>query len=198
LFNILKDTTQEEKIDSPQKFNRGSLNQRERITRVAEYCVQTWLGDLIEIGCFRGETTKRLAEVAQKYNRRLIAIDPWEIGTQNCNGGEYEAFLKNIEPYKASVDVVRSSSLDEKIITLIKRRELCFAFVDGLHTYDGCLSDIKTVAHCQGIIAVDDLLWSPEVDSAFQKGAEITKSHKLYLPICREGYLLPNIHDLCR
>ncbi|NEO52692.1 MAG: hypothetical protein F6K54_06135 [Okeania sp. SIO3B5] len=193
LVNILQETTKEEKIDMPQNFNRGSFHQRQRITRVAEYCVETWTGDLIEIGCFKGETTKLLAEVAQKYNRRLIAVDPWEIGTQNCQGGEYETFLKNIEPYKSNVDIVRLSSLDKKAIELIKNRELCFAFVDGLYTYDACLSDIKTVDHCQGVIAVDDLLWSPEVDSAFHKGAEVTKSRKLYLPICREGYLLPNI-----
>ncbi|MGD1808728.1 class I SAM-dependent methyltransferase [Dapis sp. BLCC M126] len=193
LVNVLQETTKEEKIDLPQNFNQGSLHQHQRIARVAEYCVQIWPGDLIEIGCFIGETTKLLAEVAQKYNRRLMAVDPWELGTQNCRGGEYEAFLKNIEPYKANVDIVRLSSLDQKAISLIKNRELCFAFVDGLHTYDACLSDIKTVDHCQGVIAVDDLLWSPEVDSAFHKGAEIIQSRKLYLPICREGYLLPKI-----
>ncbi|MGK7922409.1 MAG: class I SAM-dependent methyltransferase [Trichodesmium sp.] len=190
LMNILQETTKEEKIDIPQNFNRGSFHQRQRVAKVAEYCVQTWDGDLIEIGCFQGETTKLLAEVAQKYNRRLMAVDPWAIGTQNCQGGEYETFLKNIEPYKANVDIVRLSSLDKKAIELIKNRELCFAFVDGLHTYDACLSDIKTVAHYQGVIAVDNILWNPEVDSAFHKGAEIIQSRKLYLPICREGYLL--------
>ena len=193
LVTILQETTIEEKINIPQNFNQGSFHQRQRVARVAEYCVQTWTGDLIEIGCFKGETTKLLAGVAQKYNRRLIAVDPWEIGTQNCQGGEYEAFLKNIEPYKANVDIVRASSLDKKAINLIKNRGLCFAFVDGLHTYDACLSDIKTVDHCQGVIAVDDLLWSPEVDNAFHKAAEIIQSRKLYLPICREGYLLPSI-----
>ncbi|NEN92937.1 MAG: hypothetical protein F6K48_30210 [Okeania sp. SIO3H1] len=190
VVNILQETTKEEKIELPQKFNQGSLNQHQRIARVAEYCVQTWPGDLIEIGCFEGETTKLLAEVAQKYNRRLVAVNPWEIGIQNPQGGEYEAFLKKIELYQTNVDIVRGSSLDEKTIALIKSRELCFAFVDNLHTYDDCLSDIKTVSHCQGIIAVNDLLLNYEIDSAFNKGAEVTQSRKLYLPICKEGYLL--------
>ncbi|GGA21617.1 class I SAM-dependent methyltransferase [Okeania sp. KiyG1] len=191
LIHILLPTIQSESLDAKPHL-KGSINQRKRIAQVAEYCIKGWSGDLIEIGCFRGETSKLLAEVAQKYDRRLIALDPWELGTQNCKGGEYETFLKNIEPYKDVVDIIRLSSLDEKAIALVKNRELCFAFVDGLHTYDACLKDIETVAHCQGIIAVDDLLWCADVERAFQKGAEIIQRSKLNFPLCREGYLVPS------
>ncbi|NEP77121.1 MAG: hypothetical protein F6K39_02405 [Okeania sp. SIO3B3] len=191
LVHILLPTIQSESLDTKPHL-KGSIHQRKRIAQVAEYCIKGWPGDLIEIGCFLGETSKLLAEVAHKYNRRLIALDPWELGTQNCQGGEYETFLKNIEPYKDVVDIIRLSSLDGKAIALVKNRELCFAFVDGLHTYDACLKDIETVAHCQGIIAVDDVLWCADVERAFQKGAEIIQRSKLHLPLCREGYLVPS------
>lgn len=191
LVNILLPTVQVETLNVP-AHARGSLHQRERLASVAEYCIKGWGGDLLEIGCFLGETTRKLAEVAKKYNRRIIALDPWELGTQNCQGGEYETFLKNIEPYKDVVDIIRLSSLDEKAIAMVKSRQLCFAYVDGLHTYDACLKDIETVAHCQSIIAVDDLLWCADVERAFQKGAEVIGRSKLHLPLCREGYLVPS------
>ena len=191
LVNVILPTIPEERLDVKLGL-RGSLQQRKRLALVAEYCIKGWGGDLIEIGCFHGETTRKLAEVAKKYDRRIIALDPWEPGTQNCDGGEYETFLKNIEPYKDVVDIIRLSSLDEKAIAMVKNREFCFAFVDGLHTYDACLKDIETVAHCQGIIGVDDLLWSADVERAFQKGAEVIGRSKLYLPVCREGYLVPS------
>ena len=191
LMKVIRQYTSKERTDNQiSKFAKGSIQQGERIAKVAEYCAQNFPGDFIEIGCFKGGTTKLLAEVAKKYNRKVIALDPWETGTQNCQGGEYEAFLANIEPYKNYVDIIRASSLDEKAIELVGKRQLSFAFVDGLHTYDACLVDIKTVSHCDGIIAVDDISWSPEVENAFNKGAEITKRQNLFVPVCREGYLL--------
>ena len=193
LMKIIQKYITEEGVESQKsKFAKGSIQQRQRVVQVAEYCAQNFPGDFIEIGCLSGETTKLLAEVAKKYDRKVIALDPWETGTQNCQGGEYEAFLKNIEPYKDYVDIIRASSLDEKAINLVNNRQLSFAFVDGLHTYDACLVDIQTVYHCFGIIAVDDILWSTEVENAFYKGAEIINRQKLYLPVCREGYLLPS------
>lgn len=191
LVNILLPTVQEENIDGP-IHSQGAIRQLERIVGIAEYCIRGWGGDLIEIGCGQGETTKLLAAVARKYNRQVISVLIEETGNENSQEGDYEAFLKNIEVYQDSVHVIRVSSLDEKAIEQIKNRELCFAFVDGLHTYDGCLKEIETVAHCQGIIGVDDLLWCSDVERAFQKGAEVIHRSKLHFPICREGYLLPS------
>jgi len=167
----------------------GSNQQRQRIALIAELCAQRYPGDLVEIGAYIGQTTVRLAEVARKYHRRVIAVDPWEPGTQNCEGWEYDAFLQNIEPYADIVDVVRASSLDKSTKALIAKRPLCFAFVDGLHTYDACLSDICTVAHA-GIIVVDDVLWSDELMRAFRHGAYKTRRIPVHHPLCREGYLI--------
>ena len=191
LVHVLLPSAQGETFNLPGPL-KGSLHQKERIASVADYCMRGWGGDLIEIGCFRGETTRLLARAAKKYNRRVIALDPWKLGTQNCDGGEYEMFLENIEPYKDVVDIIRLSSLNPKAIALVKNRELCFAFVDGLHSYDACLKDIETVAHCNSIIAVDDLLWCADVERAFHKGAEVIGRSKLHLPLCREGYLVPS------
>lgn len=189
LIGILWETIPQERMDVILAL-QGSIQQSARIASVAEYCAQGWAGDLIEIGCFLGGTTVKLAEVAKKYNRRMIALDPWQLGTQNCHGGEYETFLKNTEAYRDVIDIVRSDSLDPQTIDKIKNKQLCFAFVDGLHTYEACLQDIQTVAHCFGVIAVDDTTWSPDVVRAFREGSALTNRSSLCIPVLRESYLL--------
>jgi predicted O-methyltransferase YrrM len=173
------------------RWTLGSIQQRERLVLAAELCARRYSDDFIEIGAYKGETTLKLAEVARKYsNRRVIVVDPWKPGIGPTKGGEYKTFLKNIEPYADIVDVIRGSSLDKNIISLIKQRSLSFAFIDGLHTYAACLSDILTVSHTLGFIAVDDIRYMRELMFAFRRGAYITGRIPLHLEICREGYLI--------
>jgi len=140
------------------RWSLGSIQQRERLALVAELCARRYAGDFVEIGAYEGETTRRLAEVARKYpNRRVIVVDLWKPGIGPVKGGEYSTFLKNMEPYADIIDVMRGSSLDKDIMSLVRERPLAFAFVDGLHTYAACLSDIRTVSHTLGAIAVDDI-----------------------------------------
>lgn len=196
LGQILDHGTWEESVScNLARSQRGSLQQRERIALVAELCAQRHLGDLIEIGAHLGKTTTKLAEVAQRYHRRVIVVDPWEPGTQNSQGWEYDAFLQNIEPYADTVDVVRASSMEKDTISLVRSRALCFAFVDGLHTYKACFSDIRTVSHTTGIIVVDDILCRDYLMFAFRRGAGLTGRVALHHPLCREGYLLPSLGD---
>lgn len=170
---------------------QGSAQQRDRIEAVADYCAKRWDGDLIEIGAYYGATTMRLLKVARKYQRRVIAIDPWEIGTQNCEGPEYEGFLQNTSPWADILDIVRMSSLDEKAIRYVTERELCFAFIDGLHSHKSCYSDILTVGHSAGVIVVDDVLWDGNLLRALQDAAERLERQIFRHRFIREGYLLP-------
>jgi hypothetical protein len=117
-------------------------------------------------------------------------VDPWKPGIGVIKGGEYNTFMKNIEPYADIIDVVRGSSLNKNIISLIRNRPLSFAWIDGLHTYAACLSDIRTVSHMRGIIVVDDIRYMRELMFAFSRGAYITGRIPLHLEICREGYLI--------
>jgi len=191
LIGIVWESIHQERLDVS-IYAQGGMLQSARIASVAEYCAKGWPGDFIEIGCLRGGTTIKIAEVARRYQRRVIAVDPWQTGTQNCEGGEYEAFLKNTENYRDIIDIVREDSLKSDTIAAIASKELCFAFVDGLHTYEACLRDIQTVAHCSGVIAVDDTSWSRDVERALREGAELTHRSYLYIPILRESYLLWN------
>ncbi len=165
----------------------GWIQQRERLAAVARQCVTDYEGDIVEIGCQEGLTTKLLCRVARQYNRRVIAIDPWQIGTQACEGGEYEKFLVNIEPYKDIVDILRLPSQDIAVAEYFTDKKLCFAYVDGLHTNIACTSDIRTVSHAR-CIAVDDILWSGDLLMAYMDS--LKSSFHVRHPYCREGYIL--------
>ena len=135
----------------------GSLYQRERLYEMAEYSCQNYKGDLIEIGGYLGETTVILAKVAKKYNRKVIVVDPWEKGTQNCDGTQYDIFINNTKDYKEYIEIYRESSLTDELRNKIKKHNLCFSFVDGLHTFPAAYFDINTVNHTNGVICLDDI-----------------------------------------
>lgn len=173
------------------KWHYGNNQQAQRLEEVAELCLERYEGDILEIGCHEGRMTSRFARIAQKHGRRVIALDPWILGTQNISGNEYENFLAAIEPYRESVDIIRASSLDSEAIAQVKQRELAFVWVDGLHTYNACLKDIQTAQHCHGYIGVDDVIWSKECEVATMRGARLINRQAVHHPLCREAYLLP-------
>lgn len=145
----------------------GAMYQRDRIEEGARWACEQFPGDLVEIGCLNGSTTERLAKVALKFGRRVIAIDPWEIGTQNCQGGEYENFCRSIKAYTDDVEVLRLRSDDPRVINFLLDRDVAFAFVDGLHTFAGALGDLRAVKHA-GVIALDDTRAMQEVQLALE------------------------------
>lgn len=185
LLNILGETTKE-------KPEFGTVYQSERIFRIAQYCTQEWSGDLIQLGFAGTEATKKLAQVAQKYNRRLFIVGlAEEAETKNISPNLEETLLADIEPYADVVSIICLGALTEEVIQLIKNLEFCFAFLDGFDSYDTCLTAIKTVAYCSGVVAIDNVLNNKEISRAFLLGAEIVAHRsKLYLPLCREAYLL--------
>ena len=166
----------------------GSIQQRERLQDVARFAVQHAAGDIVEIGCLHGSTTVLFAEVAREFGRYVFAIDPWLIGTQNCDGGEYEIFCRTVEPYRDVIKERHHSSQNDEVIQELKHRPLAFAFVDGLHEYAAVLSDIGAVFHA-ALLAVDDTNgWSVEVKRAYADGAG-TRT-QIVNPLFTESYLL--------
>ncbi|MDH5748849.1 MAG: hypothetical protein OEY85_06025, partial [Rhodospirillales bacterium] len=81
----------EELSENTLKFLRGATHQRRRLSEIADFCANHYPGDFIEIGAFKGETTSILGPIAEQYGRRIMVVDPWEIGTQNCEGEEINA-----------------------------------------------------------------------------------------------------------
>jgi len=197
--NHVFDTLTDEELDAYTRDTHGygAIQNRPRVEAVARYCAEHWEGDLVEIGCLYGGTTVLFAAIAREYNRRVIAVDPW-VELPFYAGNPYGLFCGTIEPYNDIVDIVKLSSLTEKAIAYVKNRPLCFAYVDGLHTHEAALSDMRTTAHCAGIIAVDDIIeWNyapgsnAEIRRAFDDGVKSLHRTPMSHYLCREGYLMP-------
>ena len=173
-------------------YHFGGSLQRKRIENFARWSAANYPGDFVEIGAFCGETSRQLARTATELGRRLIVIDPWMTGGQDCEGTEYQKFLTNIAPWKESVDIWRESSQDVAIIEKLKARPLCFAFVDGLHTLKGAFSDTMAVGHTKGIIAADDVRYNHDLAFAHNHAAALLRRKSIIDPDLREAYLLPS------
>lgn len=124
------------------------------------------------------------------------------------------AFQKNTAEFSDIIEVIKLSSLDREAKEELRKREICFSFVDGLHTYDACLSDILAVGHTKGVIGVDDIgvLSFQDVNNneivdlriklglarhdeylrtAYRRGAYLINRNVFHHPFCREGYISP-------
>ena len=182
----------------------GSKYKRDRIEMVAKWCLNRYAGDLIEIGVLAGGTTVRLAKLAHQYNRRVVAVDPWIPSTTGykahggCTSSTMLEFFANTKKYRHLIDVIHAYSQAEAVVRSIKKRALCFAYIDGAHFYEECSTDIETVSHCAGIIMLDDL-WMAGVLQAFEEAGQKPDREAFSHRVLAEGYLLPVLHveDQC-
>lgn len=198
IAKIVNDNLQgeRERIETdPRTWVHGCLRQRERIAAVAEYCAQHWSGDFVEIGCLHGGTTRHLAPIARRHSRRIVCVDPWpsKCPLTNTDYGPdpYGQFITTMADWIDLLDILKTKSQEPATIAYIQTRPLCFAFVDGMHTYECASADIATVAHCVGVVCVDDILWEPGVKQAFWESALKLQRMGLENNLCREGWLVP-------
>ncbi len=153
----------------------------ERIRALSAFCASAIEGDLVEIGAWAGATTRVLCEAAKRFNRRVLVVDPWQ------DNDQYSMFMRNTAEYADVLDVLKFKSQSDEAVEEIKRRSLCFAYVDGEHTYEAVAKDIHSLSHCHGLIACDDVSWNDGI-----KHAVIECEHKLQMrhPGFREAYLI--------
>jgi hypothetical protein len=124
---------------------------------IAKFAKESTL--IIEIGCYYGRTTMALADNTDGV---VIAVDPYMGEYPIANQGVkldfdepvYQDFLYNLSEHLTTGKVVHHRTT----INDIPIYPADFAFIDGDHTYEGCLNDIR---HCMlmvrsGIIAGHD------------------------------------------
>jgi cephalosporin hydroxylase len=107
----------------------------------------------VEIGVWKGRSVCFAAVEILKSgkNIKIDAVDSFEGSpkenptiTQDSdllNGKLYDVFIQNIEPVKNIITPIKMFSLEAS--KLYEDSSLDFVFIDGLHSYEACYSDIK-------------------------------------------------------
>lgn len=119
-------------------------------------CLQAGYRKGAEIGVSQGRFTMYLCAIM--HDIKMIAVDRWEEQPEHKSegwvgwdhDGSLNRFRATCEQYfHDRVDIIRSDSV--AAAALVEDGSLDFCFIDGDHSYEGCLADIKA--------------WSPKVRS---------------------------------
>lgn len=145
-----------------------------RSDRTAQYLsaiLEVVDGDILEIGAHAGHTTKVLCEIAEKFNRNVYVIDPWD-GRQEGDSAIFNVFTANTSKY-SNCHYHRAGSEVASSIEFMANKKLSYLLVDGLHTYNAVCNDIANYAKLinqYGVLCVDDWTgpyhFSPEIQRA--------------------------------
>ena len=112
---------------------------------------------VIEIGAFQGATTVRLADAVSRVGKHLIAIDPWN-GYYSADEEIYRSFLHNIAPWNDHVTVLRTTSQDA-VLPSVVLENAALVFVDGDHAGEAPYNDMVKFwpyVAIGGVLAVHD------------------------------------------
>ena len=122
--------------------------------------IQKLEGDIVEIGAFMGGGTVKLARFAQKYGKKVYAIDifdPRRDKTPDKNGVKmcdiYEAFLQGrsqLEVYQQatnSLDNIVTINKDSKRVRFTRGQKFILGFIDGNHQPDYVINDFNLIWH---------------------------------------------------
>jgi len=115
-------------------------------------------GDLVEIGVFMGGGTVKLARFAQKYRKKVYAIDifdPSADKTENTGGVRmcdiYEAFLEDRSQFQVyretthGFDNIVTIKEDSKKVRFPGEQKFMFGFIDGNHHPEYVRNDFHLV-----------------------------------------------------
>lgn len=117
-------------------------------------------GNICEIGAGHGTTTKLLCQIAANYNRKVIAVDPFEIGWEDMPSSYrygMNEFNKLLSEY-SNLYLIQLPSQDSAVLGhLLQHDPICFGFIDGLQSVEAVLSDIALVEKLNvPLVCIDD------------------------------------------
>jgi predicted O-methyltransferase YrrM len=141
-------------------------------------------GDIIEIGAYMGRGTAKLARFAQRYGKKVYAIDVFDpsldktLSKSGIKAGHvYEAFLQGrsmLEAYQESTrgfDNITTMRADSKKVSFPQEQEFIFGFIDGCHEQSYVENDFHVIwprLVSGGILGLHDYKFDdwPEVTKA--------------------------------
>lgn len=133
-------------ILSPEDATNDFVGYEVLIDFIKERALQELEGDIVEIGVFMGGGTIKLAKFAQKYGKKVYAVDifdPRSDKTHDTSGARmcdiYEAFLQGRsqrEVYRQATSVfdnIITIDKDSKEVEFPREQVFIFGFIDGNH-----------------------------------------------------------------
>ena len=103
-------------------------------------------GDIVEIGAYMGRGTAKLAKFAQRYGKKVYAIDVFDTSLDTTSsrsgikaGDVYQAFLQGrsmLEVYEESTrgfNNVVTMKDDSRKVSFPEEQRFIFGFIDGCH-----------------------------------------------------------------
>jgi len=165
-------------------------------------------GDIIEIGAYMGRGTAKLAEFAQRYGKKVYAIDVFDPSVDKTMsksgikaGYVYEAFLQGrsmLEAYQESTrgfDNILTIKEDSKKISFPREQRFIFGFIDGCHQQTYVENDFHVIwPHIVsgGSLGLHDYKFDdwPEVTKAINK---LIRRHKKEI---REAYEIEGKYNI--
>lgn len=133
-------------------------------------------GDVLEIGCFMGHTTCYLARWAEKTGKRVFAVDPFDINTDEPRSGLYSEYLDGLDQmlvYQKNVSGftnVITLPVKSSFVDFSSGQQFCCVFIDGAHDLRSVEHDIRLARQhlsTGGVILVHDYAHDiPDVTAA--------------------------------
>lgn len=159
-------------------------------------------GDMVEIGAYMGRGTAKLAKLAQRYGKKVYAVDVFDpsldktLSKSGIRAGDvYEAFLRGrsmLEVYRESTrgfDNIVTMREDSRKVRFPRGQKFMFGFIDGCHQQSYVENDFHTIWPCLvpgGAIGLHDYRFDdwPEVTVAAEKlmhahGREIGEAYEI-------------------
>jgi len=115
-------------------------------------------GDIIEIGAYMGRGTAKLAKFAQRYGKKVYAIDVFDSSLDKTMsksgikaGDVYEAFLQGrsmLEAYQESIrgfNNILTIREDSKKLSFPEEQRFIFGFIDGCHQQSYVENDFHVI-----------------------------------------------------
>lgn len=121
-------------------------------------------GNLLEIGCGAGLTTKIFLEAANKWNRRVLAIDPFEDAWNSMPSGygepyPYQTFQSMVAGIDQRLTLCRNLSVSSYAVQALKDAgQIAFAFLDGLQYQSNVVKELEMMQNAGvSVICLDDV-----------------------------------------
>ncbi len=139
---------------------------------------------VIEIGCYRGNTTKVMAEAASRCGKKVVCIDPWDGSTDNSDEATYQIFLGNTSPWKDIITVIRKESHVCGPGIEFMKGKVAVAFIDGNHFYPHPYADML---NCWSLLTMNGSMVIHDVFDDW---------HSRHIKICLDDFLMHYGHGL--